>query len=89
MYGKCDSTDSNSDDEDYVPYVPLKIRRKEQLIKLGQLEPSVKTCVEEYAVENDNQNDNLDENVVSGRKYNISLLDQHTELKKIAEGSYF
>jgi len=36
--------------------------------------------------ENENENDDED-GQVWGRKSNISLLDQHTELKKMAEGN--
>ena len=33
-------------------------------------------------------NDDEEEDEVWGRKNNISLLDQHTELKKLAEGRF-
>lgn len=36
--------------------------------------------------ENETNEEEEDEEQVWGRKYNISLLDQHTELKKLAEG---
>lgn len=38
--------------------------------------------------ENDTDCEDADEEQVWGRKNNISLLDQHTELKKLAEGLF-
>lgn len=95
----------NADDEDYVPYVPVKERKKAQLIKLGRIVPTgdatgsggTKHSSGSSAgggaaggnkSSDENDDDELDPNEdaeVWGRKFNISLLDQHTELKKIAE----
>lgn len=80
--------DSSLDtDDDYVPYVPVKDRKKQLLTKLGKL-----TQLKEDGIigksSSDNEKDDADndDGQVWGRKSNISLLDQHTELKKLAEG---
>ena len=73
---------SESDDSEYVPYVPVKQRKKEKLLRLGRLgrdEHNKPKSSSENEINED------DEDQVWGRKYNISLLDQHTELKKLAE----
>lgn len=79
--------DSESED-DYVPYVPVKERKKQQLAKLGRLgqlkEDGMGTGKSSSENERDDGED--EDGQVWGRKYNISLLDQHTELKKLAEG---
>lgn len=95
------SAQVNSDDDDeanYVPYVPVKERKKNQLIKMGRLAPMVteKKALGALAADgatgggnNDSDGDEesgkADQEEIWGRKFNISLLDQHTELKKIAE----
>lgn len=73
---------SDSDDDNYVPYVPVRERKKQQLVKLGKL-----AHLMENADKSSSSNENTDEETEEawGRKYNISLLDQHTELKKLAE----
>lgn len=98
------ATGSDSDDDDhYVPYVPVKERKKHQLVKMGRLAP---ITVEKKPsggsgaaggaggsgggglAGNESDGDEegkADQEEVWGRKFNISLLDQHTELKKIAE----
>lgn len=76
------------DDDNYVPYVPLKERRRQQLIKMGriaQLSSETNGAKSSSENENDEDSQNVADHEVWGRKYNISLLDQHTELKKIAE----
>ncbi|XP_023219735.1 ATP-dependent RNA helicase abstrakt-like [Centruroides sculpturatus] len=72
--------ESESDD-DYVPYVPLKERRKQQLHTLGRLNL---TLQEEESKSNSAIEEEIDDDQY-GRKSNISLLDQHNELKKKAE----
>lgn len=76
-----DEEDSESD-SDYVPYVPLKERRKQQVLKLGRI-----GLLEEESRKRDSDHDkaNEDEEGLLGRRSNISLLDQHNELKKKAE----
>ncbi|KAJ4448686.1 hypothetical protein ANN_00076 [Periplaneta americana] len=78
---------SSESEDDYVPYVPVKERKKQQLLKLGRLSQ----LKDEYgqrgksSSENEHDNDDDEDGQVWGRKSNISLLDQHTELKKLAE----
>ncbi|XP_057336808.1 ATP-dependent RNA helicase abstrakt [Microplitis mediator] len=84
-----DKSDSDSEDG-YVPYVPVKERKKQQLMKLGRLgqlrEEGVIGTVGKSSSENEKDDgDDEDDGQVWGRKSNISLLDQHTELKKLAE----
>lgn len=76
------SKHSDSDDDSYVPYVSVRERKKQQLLKLGKI-----SHLAENASKSSSENENEDEESeeVWGRKYNISLLDQHTELKKLAE----
>jgi ATP-dependent RNA helicase DDX41 len=84
---EADSSDSASSDDNFQPYVPLKERMRERLTKMGRLnllkeeERKGKSSSE---CEHDNEDE--DDGQVWGRKSNISLLDQHTELKKMAEG---
>lgn len=85
-----DEKSSGAEDEDdkYVPYVPVKQRKKQQLVKMGRI---VQLTAEAAQPKSSSENENEDESQNAtdpelwGRKYNISLLDQHTELKKIAE----
>lgn len=76
------------DDDKYVPYVPVKERKKQQLMKLGRI-VQLTTEATQPKSSSENENDEDSQNATDpelwGRKYNISLLDQHTELKKIAE----
>ncbi|XP_075209782.1 ATP-dependent RNA helicase abstrakt [Lycorma delicatula] len=78
---------SESDEEDnYVPYVPVKDRKKEQLMKLGRLTQLKEEHSQRGKSSSENElEDDDEEGQVWGRKSNISLLDQHTELKKMAE----
>jgi len=58
------------------------------MIKLGRIVQLVsETAQPKSSSENENEDDSQGAHDVEtwGRKYNISLLDQHTELKKIAE----
>lgn len=68
----------------------MKERKKQQLMKLGRLgqlrEEGVIGTVGKSSSENEKDDgDDEDDGQVWGRKSNISLLDQHTELKKLAE----
>lgn len=103
-----DDQESNSDD-DYVPYVPVRERKKQELLKLGRLSKVIIVLFyiasnifdrllndliifklneesKKKLTTNDEFDDDEDEGQAWGRKSNISLLDQHTELKKLAEG---
>lgn len=73
----------NSDsDDDYVPYVPVRERKKHELVRLGRIAHIAENANKSSS---ENESDNEKSQEVLGRKYNISLLDQHTELKKMAE----
>lgn len=56
-----------------------------KLGKLGQLKEDANNIVGKSSSETE-RDDADDDGQVWGRKSNISLLDQHTELKKLAEG---
>lgn len=82
------SSESEEDDSRYVPYVPVKERKKQHLVKMGRI---VQLAAQEKTGEktggggkSSSENENEAEEAW-GRKFNISLLDQHTELKKLAE----
>lgn len=71
------------EDDNYVPYVPVKERKKQQLIKLGRI---VELTAEAREAKSSSENEHEEgAEEAWGRKFNISLLDQHTELKKLAE----
>lgn len=78
---------SSESEDDYVPYVPVKERKKQQLMKLGRLSQLKDEFGQRGKSSSENEHDNEDDEdgQVWGRKSNISLLDQHTELKKLAE----
>jgi len=83
------TSDNEEEEEDkYVPYVPVKERKKNKLIKLGRI-VQLTTEATQHKSSSENEFDEDSQGAtdpeVWGRKYNISLLDQHTELKKIAE----
>ncbi|XP_067142956.1 probable ATP-dependent RNA helicase DDX41 [Centruroides vittatus] len=80
-YRREESESESESDDDYVPYVPLKERRKQQLHTLGRLNL---TLQEEESKSNSAIEEEIDDDQY-GRKSNISLLDQHNELKKKAE----
>ncbi|KAI4461384.1 atp-dependent rna helicase dbp3 [Holotrichia oblita] len=86
-YRRDDIDKENSDsDDNYVPYIPVKERKKQQLIKLGRIgQLKEEQNKPKSSSENETNEEEEDEEQVWGRKYNISLLDQHTELKKLAE----
>lgn len=78
-----ESKSSSDSDSDYTPYVPLKERRKQQLSRLGRLHAILlEEKRDKSSSGTDEDDDQRDE---YGRKSNVSLLDQHTELKKKAE----
>lgn len=97
--GKTKSTNSSDyedNDDSYVPYVRVKDRKKSQLQKIGRVhmlpgDASSSTGggggggsgLHNSSSENEHEDETAEE--VWGRKFNISLLDQHTELKKLAE----
>lgn len=90
-YRREEEEDSPLDtDDDYVPYVPFKHRKKQLLTKLGKLGQLKEegANVGKSSSENERDDADNDDGQVWGRKSNISLLDQHTELKKLAEGNF-
>ncbi|XP_034939844.1 ATP-dependent RNA helicase abstrakt [Chelonus insularis] len=87
-YIKNNSNSGSDSDDNYVPYVPVKERKKQKLMKLGRLgQLKEEGCGSAGKSSSENERDEADEDEgqVWGRKSNISLLDQHTELKKLAE----
>lgn len=76
-------------DDDYVPYIPVRERKRDKLTKLGvKLNNTKSKGKEQESSDSEEENDSDDEDPQAlARKSNISLLDQHTELKKIAEGT--
>lgn len=84
-YRREENSNSESED-DYVPYVPVKERKQQQLLKLGrlgQLKEAEQSKPKSSSENETNEDDEEDE--IWGRKNNIPLLDQHTELRKLAE----
>ena len=73
-----------------MPYVPVKERKKQQLMKLGRLgqlkNEGSNTAGGKSSSENERDDEEDDSGQTWGRRCNKSLLDQHTELKKLAEG---
>jgi ATP-dependent RNA helicase DDX41 len=74
-----------SEDDNYTPYIPVKERKKQQLLKLGRLVQLTNEASNLGNSTSENEHDSDMNPEEMGRKYNISLLDQHTELKKIAD----
>jgi len=95
---KEENSSSESNDEDYVPYVPLKQRRKEQVLKVNKvLKHQGLLRTEKILKDNDESPTHSPKQVmsdvdvisqtkaVSGVNSGLSLLDQHGTLKKQAE----
>ena len=92
MYRRKEEDSPLDTDDDYEPYVPVKHRKKQLLMKLGklgQLKEESTNGIGKSSSENEKDDADNDDGQVWGRKSNISLLDQHTELKKLAEGTEF
>ncbi|KAK5615372.1 DEAD (Asp-Glu-Ala-Asp) box polypeptide 41 [Crenichthys baileyi] len=75
-----DEEKSGSEDDDYVPYVPVKIRKQQMLQKMLRLRGK---AVDEE--QKDSGEEQRDEEEGLGPRSNISLLDQHQHLKEKAE----
>lgn len=86
-YRRHDSESDSENDDKYVPYIPVKDRKKQQLLKVGRIIQLTAEASTSAAAKSSSENEHDDElnEEVWGRKFNISLLDQHTELKKLAE----
>lgn len=71
--------DESSSDDDYVPYIPIKQRKKMQIQeaekRLGKEKPKVESESESSSEQEED----------TGPKAHVSLLDQHSELKKKAQ----
>ncbi|XP_064604084.1 probable ATP-dependent RNA helicase DDX41 isoform X2 [Liolophura sinensis] len=78
---------SDSGDDDYVPYVPIKQRKMQQLQQLQARLGHGTVSVPEEPQEEEGEVAGVeeDEEVNLGPMSHISLLDQHSELKKKAE----
>ncbi|CAG4973995.1 unnamed protein product [Colias eurytheme] len=79
------SSDSEDDVDNYEPYVPVKDRMKQKLLKLGRLGQVANEVAAETKSSSDNDPDDEGSQEEWGRRYNVSLLDQHSELKRLAE----
>lgn len=83
-YRREETPPSEDDSEEESTYIPLRERRKLQLLKLGRLGQIKEDTVAKSSSENEKEDED-EAGQIWGRKSNISLLDQHTELKKMAE----
>ncbi|KAA8589088.1 hypothetical protein FQN60_010433 [Etheostoma spectabile] len=78
------SGSEGSEDDDYVPYVPVKIRKHQMVQKMLRLRGK---AVDEE--QKDSGEEQRDEDEGLGPRSNVSLLDQHQHLKEKAEGIQF
>ncbi|XP_028909267.1 probable ATP-dependent RNA helicase DDX41 [Ornithorhynchus anatinus] len=72
-----------SEDEDYVPYVPVKQRKQQMLQKLLQMRR--KGTAEEEQKDSGSEHRGDEDDIPLGPQSNVSLLDQHQHLKEKAE----
>ncbi|CAK1592333.1 unnamed protein product [Parnassius mnemosyne] len=79
------SSESEEDVDNYEPYIPVKERKKQKLLKLGRLGQVAAEAAAETKSSSDNDPDDDASQEEWGRRYNVSLLDQHSELKRLAE----
>ena len=93
---KSDNDDLEKEGEDYVPYVPVRERRKQKLVKLGRiavLKETEKTANSDLissgassaAEEETNEDIIRKEAEILAKSQETSLLLQHSQLKKLAE----
>lgn len=80
-----DKSDLESEDDSYTPYVPVKERKKQKLLKMGRIVQITNEANNFGKSSSENEHDSDVNQEDLGRKFNIPLLDQHAELKKIAE----
>ncbi|TSK87392.1 putative ATP-dependent RNA helicase DDX41 [Bagarius yarrelli] len=76
-----ESASETSDDDDYTPYVPVKIRKQQMLQKMMRFRGKGLTEEEQK----DSGGEQKDEDEGLGPRSNVSLLDQHQHLKEKAE----
>ncbi|KAK4814482.1 hypothetical protein QYF61_020844 [Mycteria americana] len=74
---------SGEEDDDYVPYVPVKQRKQQMLQKLLQMRRKVVSEEEQRDSGSEQRGD--EDDIPLGPQSNISLLDQHQHLKEKAE----
>ncbi|KAG9490778.1 hypothetical protein GDO78_006225 [Eleutherodactylus coqui] len=74
---------ATSEDDDYVPYVPLKQRRQQLLQK--RLQMRKKGVIEEEQKDSGSEQRGDEDDIPLGPRSNVSLLDQHQHLKEKAE----
>ncbi|PKU37248.1 hypothetical protein llap_12449 [Limosa lapponica baueri] len=74
---------SGEEDDDYVPYVPVKQRKQQMLQKLLQMRRKVVSEDEQRDSGSEQRGD--EDDIPLGPQSNISLLDQHQHLKEKAE----
>ncbi|KFQ79129.1 putative ATP-dependent RNA helicase DDX41, partial [Phoenicopterus ruber ruber] len=74
---------SGEEDDDYVPYVPVKQRKQQMLQKLLQMRR--KGGSEEEQRDSGSEQRGDEDDIPLGPQSNISLLDQHQHLKEKAE----
>ncbi|XP_004922248.1 ATP-dependent RNA helicase abstrakt [Bombyx mandarina] len=84
-YRREEKSDSDEDVDNYEPYVPIKERKKQQLLKLGRLGLLTAEAAADTKSSSENDHDDETSQEEWGRRYNVSLLDQHSELKRLAE----
>lgn len=83
---KHDDNLSDSDDDDYVPYIPIKERKKLQVAQVEQFARSRMPSKFQQRLENAEVAEAEEDDAVQlGPKSNVSLLDQHSRLKMEAE----
>uniref|UniRef100_A0A8C7XEF5 Probable ATP-dependent RNA helicase DDX41 n=1 Tax=Oryzias sinensis TaxID=183150 RepID=A0A8C7XEF5_9TELE len=80
LFREENSGSEGSEDDDYVPYVPVKIRKQQMLQKMLRLRGK---AVDEE--QKDSGEEQRDEDEGLGPRSNVSLLDQHQHLKEKAE----
>ncbi|KAM9065453.1 putative ATP-dependent RNA helicase DDX41 isoform 1-T1 [Sarcophilus harrisii] len=78
-----DASGGLSEDEDYVPYVPVKQRKQQMLQKLLQMRR--KGAAEEEQKDSGSEPRGDEDDIPLGPQSNVSLLDQHQHLKEKAE----
>lgn len=76
--------ESESDDENYVPYIPLKERRKQQIDRARKIIRQTQK-EEQDEVNGSMGTEEAEDDDDIGPRANVSLLDQHNELKRKAE----
>ncbi|XP_006816434.1 putative ATP-dependent RNA helicase DDX41 [Saccoglossus kowalevskii] len=85
-YTRHNEDESSDSEEEYVPYVPLKERKKEKYEK-AQKVLKRKLLQQKENKDSEREEEDVEDEVYTGPLANVSLLDQHSELKKKAEVS--